>query len=159
MTLAMLSTNVSAESSAPAPAVASPVECKAIAEATRVIGPMKILTGSYGANCDWKKLGAYISLTEDKTGSITSFGHLTYAPDGLHANFQTGSSFYGTDGHYVGGRSYLCTLQKQHKSDKNWTPIDCELRAISDIRTSAILIHVPRGKLPARHFRVTAPGH
>lgn len=116
----------------PSPAIASPVDCAVIASAMKINSPMQMTIGSFGANCDWKKLGANISLTQNKAGSITGFGPPTYASDGVHANFRYSTDFFGTDGHFVGGRSYLCTLQKQHKIDKDWEPIECTLSFIAN---------------------------
>jgi hypothetical protein len=121
---------------APSPNIASTNDCAVIAAAAKsgyLPAPapaVRIMSGSFGANCDWSKLGVPITTTDFKSSWIRDFSRPRYASNGLEARFEYADDDYvwprfGPDPVLLHIQVYRCMLQKTRASDKEWKFVNC----------------------------------
>ena len=88
-------------------------DCEIIATVivTQHAGPLSF--ASFGATCDWPKLGLTVTTTAATTGWRAYFRRPSYAVDHKRATVSYSNSYNGADGMY-GSHAFDCTSEKQH---------------------------------------------
>jgi hypothetical protein len=103
-------------------------DCEIIAKVMTTQRVEALSFASFGAACDWSKLGLAVPTTTATTGWRTFFRRPNYAKDGKHATVSYSIAYDGTDGMY-GSHGFDCSVAIKHG---RWEVADCSLGVIAN---------------------------
>ena len=81
---------------------------------------------SFGAACDWAKLGWFVPTTTMTTDWRVFFRRPQYSADRKHAKVSYSNSYHGADGMY-GSHQFDCSFEKKRG---RWEVVECTLGVI-----------------------------